>query len=189
MTFSLYPYVTDTSSNEVLITLLASFTIIYYILRLVASNILKGSGDIRSALIYEFYGKNPTSAYLMDLLFIVSYFAVTIGIYQTGIFTQWLATPVLRFFVILVCVIIVLNIIVKFIADAMVGTRPSAHYIQFFYKWGNAMGFWAMVWDCIYLGIIAILAFTLISFGLHNKIWITAGFWLAVTYYFLTISE
>lgn len=189
MTFSLYPFITDTSSNDVLITLLVSFTIIYFILRIVSCNILKGSRDIRTALIYEFYGKNPTSAYLMDLLFIISYFAATIGIYQTGILTEWIASPAIRFFVILVGVIIVLNMCVKFIADAMVGSRPGAHYIQFFYKWGNAMGFWAMIWDCIYLGLIAVLAFTLISLGLHNKIWLTAVFWLAVTYYFLTISE
>lgn len=189
MPFSLYPYVTETSSNEVIITLLASFTIIYTLIRLIASNMLKGAGNIRSALIYEFYGQNPTSAYLMDLLFIISYFAVTIGVYQTGILSQWITTPALRFFVILAGVIIVLNMSVKFISDAMVGSRPRAHYIQFFYKWGNTMGFWAMLWDFIYLGLVAILAFTLISLGLHNKIWLTAVFWLAVAYYFLTISE
>lgn len=191
MSFSLCPYVEGTSPNEVLITVLAAFTIVYTLIRvfLVSDNVDKKSSSTRILLFNEFYGQNPTSSYLMDLLFITSYFAVTLAIYHSGFMSSWIQMPSLRFLAILAGVIVVLDMTVGFIADSMVGTKPRAHYIQFFYKWGNATGFWAIVWDWLYLGLIAVLAFTLIAFGLHNKIWLTAGFWLAVTYYFLTISE
>ncbi len=184
----LCPYVENTPPTEVLLTTLAAFTIIFTLIRLVAGT-LKDSKDPRGVLIYEFYGQNPTAAYLIDLLFIIAYFAVTLAIYHTGIMESWVQMPSLRFFAVLAGVIVVLNMSVKFIADAIVDTNPGAHYIQFFHKWGNAMGFWAMVWDWLYLGLIAALAFTLIATGLSNNIWVTAGFWLVVMYYFLTISE
>jgi len=187
MTF-LCPYVENTSPTDVLLTTLAAFTIIFTLIRLVVGS-FKNAKDQRALLVYEFYGQNPTSAYLMDLLFIISYFAVALAIYHTGVMESWVQMPSLRFFAILAGVIVILNMSVKFIADAMVDTNPGAHYIQFFYKWANAMGFWAMVWDWCYLGLIGALAFTLIASGLYNNIWVIAGFWLVVMYYFLTISE
>lgn len=184
----LCPYVENTPPTEVLLTTLTAFTIIFTLIRLVVGN-FKDSKDPRSVLIYEFYGQNPTSAYLMDLLFIIAYFAVALAIYHAGVMESWVHMPSLRFFAVLAGVIVVLNMSVKFIADAMVDTNPGAPYIQFFHKWGNAMGFWAIVWDWFYLGLIALLAFTLIAFGSYNNMWVIAGFWLTVTYYFLTISE
>lgn len=188
MTFALCPYVESTTPNEVLVTVLAAYTIIYAIIRLVAGN-LKGSSDSRLALIHEFYGQNPTASYLMDLLFIIAYFAVTLAVYHAGALSTWIQMPSVRFLAILAGVIVILNMSVKFICDAMAESSPGAHYIQFFAKWANAMGFWAIVWDWLYLGLIAVLAFSMIGLGLSNKIWLTAGFWLVVMYYFLTISE
>ena len=190
MTFALCPYVEGTTPNEVLLTVLAAFTIVYTIIRLVSSS-LASSGSVgpRLSLIHEFYGQNPTASYLMDLLFIISYFAVALAIYHSGALSTWIQMPSLRFLAVLAGVIVVLNMSVKFIVDAMVASNPGAHYIQFFAKWADAMGFWAIVWDWLYLGLIATLAFTLIAFGLSNNIWVTAGFWLVVMYYFLTISE
>ena len=185
----LCPYVENTPPTEVLLTTLAAFTIVFTLIRLVVGN-FKNSKDHRSLLIYEFYGQNPTSAYLMDLLFIISYFAVALAIYHSDIGNMgqsWM--PSVRFIVILALVIVVLNMSIRVLTTMMVDSSPNAHYIQFFHKWGNAMGFWAIVWDWFYLGLIAALAFTLIASGLYNNKWVIAGFWLIVTYYFLTISE
>ncbi len=178
-----------TPPTDVLLTTLAAFTIIFTLIRLVVGN-FKESKDPWVVLIYEFYGQNPTSAYLMDLLFIIAYFAVALAIYHADIGNMgqsWM--PSVRFIVILALVIVVLNMLIRGITTMMVDSNPNAHYIQFFHKWGNAMGFWAIVWDWFYLGLIALLAFTLIAFGLYNNMWVIAGFWLIVTYYFLTISE
>ena len=189
MIFGLCPYIESTSPNDVLITVLTSFTIIYTLIRIVTGHLFKGSSNSQLILIHEFFGQNPTASYLMDLLFIISYFAVTLAIYHTGALSNWIQMHSIRFLAILAGVIFILKMCVKFITDAMVDSNPGAHYIQFFSKWAKVMGLWAIVWDWLYLGIIAVLAFCMIRLGLHNKIWLTAGFWLVVMYYFLIISE
>lgn len=140
-------------------------------------------------MLYEFYGQNPTHAYLIDGLFMTSYFAVTLAITKMPWGQDWELLPTVRFFLVLAVVIVVLNMLIKFLVDALAPSNPGAHFIQFFKRWAEVMGFKAMVWDWMYLGLVALLAMVILMSGMHKWIWVVAIFWLMVTAYFLTISE
>ncbi len=190
MTTWLCPYIAETPHSDILLTTLAAFTLVFGLIRLVVDN-FKGTQNPAGVLFYEFYGQNPTSAYLIDLLFILAFFAITIGISQTGWGQDWgegLA-PTVRFFLTLAGVILVLDFLIKFLADAMAPNNPKAHYIQFFKRWGDTMGFKAVIWDWIYLGLVALITFCIIASGMHKWLVVVAIFWVMVACYFLTISE
>jgi hypothetical protein len=188
MTTWLCPYVAETPTSEILLTTLAAFTLVFGFIRVIVDN-FKGTTNPMGVMLYEFYGQNPTSAYLIDLLFILSFFAVALGISQTGWGQEWELMPTARFFLSLAGVILVFDILIKFIADAMAPSNPSAHYLQFFKRWAETVGFRAIIWDWIYLGLVALITFCILASGLHKWIVVVAIFWVMVACYFLTISE
>jgi len=188
MTTWLCPYVAETPSSEILLTTLAAFTLVFGLVRIIVDN-FKGTSNPMGVMMYEFYGQNPTSSYLIELLFFLSYFAVTLAITQTGWGQEWELMPTARFFLTLAGVILVFDMLIKFIADAMAPSNPSAHYLQFFKRWGETVGFRAIIWDWIYLGLVGLVTFCIIASGLHKWIAVVAIFWVMVVCYFLTISE
>ncbi len=188
MTTWLCPYVAETPHSDILLTTLAAFTLVFGLIRLLVDN-FKGTQNPMGVMLYEFYGQNPTSAYLIDLLLILAYFAVALAITQTGWGQQWELMPTARFFLTLAGVILVLNFLIKFMADAMAPTNPGAHYLQFFKRWGETVGFRAIIWDWLYLGLVALITFCIIASGMHKWTAVVAIFWVMVAIYFLTISE
>jgi hypothetical protein len=190
MTTWLCPYIAETPHSDVLLTTLAAFTLVFGLIRLLVDN-FKGTQNPAGVLLYEFYGQNPTAAYLIDLLLILAFFAVTLTITQTGWGQDWGngLLPTVRFFLTLALVILVLDLLIKFLADAMTPNNPGAHYLQFFKRWGDTMGFKAVIWDWIYLGLVALITFCIIASGMHKWLIVVAIFWVMVACYFLTISE
>lgn len=186
MTTWLCPYVAETPHSDILLTTLAAFTLVFGLIRIVVDN-FKGTQNPMGVMLYEFYGQNPTSAYLIDLLLILTYFAVALAITQTGWGDGLM--PTARFFLSLAGVILVLNMLIKFLADAMAPSNPSAHYLQFFKRWAETMGFRAIIWDWLYLGLVALITFCILASGMHKWLVVVAIFWVMVACYFLTISE
>jgi hypothetical protein len=188
MTTWLCPYVAETPSSEILLTTLAAFTLVFGLIRLLVDN-FKGTSNPMGVLLFEFYGQNPTSAYLIDLLLILAFFAITLTITQTGWGQDWELMPSARFFLTLAGVIVVGDMLIKFLADALAPNNPGAHYLQFFKKWGDTVGFRAIIWDWLYLGLVALITFCILASGMHKWPIVVAIFWVMVAIYFLTISE
>ena len=188
MTTWLCPYVAETPHSDILLTTLAAFTLVFGLIRILVDN-FKGTQNPMGIMLYEFYGQNPTSAYLIDLLLILAYFAVALAITQTKWGQEWELMPTARFFLSLAGVILVLNMLIKFLADAMAPSNPSAHYLQFFKRWGETMGFRAIIWDWLYLGLVALITFCILASGMHKWLIVVAIFWVMVASYFLTITE
>lgn len=181
------PIISDAPYGDILITILLVFTCVFFVLKAISSSL---AGSPFGNLLYEFYGKNPTHSYLIDLLFMLSYFTVTLAITRSSLVqNSGFLVPTFRFLIILAVVIVVLNMVIKMIIDSTAASSPNATYLQFFKRWANAMGFRAMVWDWFYLGLVAMVAIGLMYFKVHTWIWLVAAFWLFVTWYFLTIEE